>query len=112
MPLASAELENVEVRYVKARHGDVPNVPAVADGVFRFLRGDDPELPRSCSEALASHLGLEEKGDVDAFAAIAPGTGDDPGYLDRTELDDERLKSLEGAVTRFERPEFQFISLL
>ena len=39
VPLASAELEDVETRYVIGEHGGLPNIPAVARDTLTWLRG-------------------------------------------------------------------------
>ncbi|HZO65874.1 MAG TPA: hypothetical protein VFB74_12785 [Kribbellaceae bacterium] len=47
VPLASAALGGVEVRFVEAEHGRMPTVPSVYQDVFRFLRGRPMQLART-----------------------------------------------------------------
>jgi pimeloyl-ACP methyl ester carboxylesterase len=57
VPLASATLDGVEIRYIEGEHGRLPTIPAVYQDVFRFLRGQPMHLPRTPAEALdRSHL--------------------------------------------------------
>lgn len=56
VPLASARLEDVEVRYVKGEHGSLPNIPAVAQEVLSWLTESRLQLPDTCEGALAGHL--------------------------------------------------------
>lgn len=93
VPLASAKLEGVPIRYVRGVHASLPNIPAVYEDVFRWLKGDSLELPKTPAEALAKHLGV-------GSASVAPsldGTSrtsvhsDDPGYLGFDEPTDEML---------------------
>jgi pimeloyl-ACP methyl ester carboxylesterase len=56
VPLASACLEDVEIRYVKALHQGIPNVPVVYREVFRWLNGRGLVLPTSAAGALSDHL--------------------------------------------------------
>lgn len=58
VPVSSAILEGVkEVRYVRCEHRSLPNIPAVYDDVFRFLRGEPMLLSRDRIAALEGHLG-------------------------------------------------------
>jgi pimeloyl-ACP methyl ester carboxylesterase len=104
VPLASALLEDVSVRYVRGKHGELPNIPAVADDVLQWLRGHDRQLPDTGEEALSTHLSVDV-GAVD---------GDDPGFLhpQEDEPDAELLDSLDGQVEAGERPDFVFTRLL
>ena len=46
VPLASAVLSGIEIRYVKAERGQMPTIPSVHQDVFRFLRGQPMQLPQ------------------------------------------------------------------
>jgi pimeloyl-ACP methyl ester carboxylesterase len=57
VPLASAQLENVgDVRYIKGDHGNLPMIPAVYEGVFRWFSGKSLELPSQVNGALTSKM--------------------------------------------------------
>jgi pimeloyl-ACP methyl ester carboxylesterase len=102
VPLASAALEGVEVRYVQGEHGKLPGVPAVHQDVFRFLRGEPMRLPRSAADALdGSHL-------ADDFGA----DDEDPGYLDLSDVDEPALDALDEAVTTGKYPAFNRVRIL
>jgi hypothetical protein len=61
MPLASAMLEDVEIRYVKGVHGGLPNIPSVYMDVFSWLRDQPLQLPDSVKRALSMHLAAREQ---------------------------------------------------
>ena len=57
VPLASALLENVgAVRYVRGTHGELTNIPAVYNDVFRYLKNGTMQLPDTVAGALSGHL--------------------------------------------------------
>jgi pimeloyl-ACP methyl ester carboxylesterase len=72
VPLASALLPGVaQTRYVRGKHGELPNLPQVYEDVFLWLKSQSMKLPRSPRQALQEHLG-----------GGTGGATDDPGYLD------------------------------
>lgn len=82
VPLASALLENVTVRYVKGVHAGLPNIPAVYEEVFRWLNGEALQLPDTPEGALRQHLAVggteSEAPRLDGTSRAVPLT-DDPG---------------------------------
>jgi pimeloyl-ACP methyl ester carboxylesterase len=60
VPLASAQLEHVTIRYVKGEHGSLPNIPAVTQDVLAWLTEKDLKLPATCKGALGGHLAAED----------------------------------------------------
>lgn len=62
VPLASAQLEDVTIRYVKGEHGSLPNIPAVAQDVLNWLTERKLQLPETCKGALAGHLSAIDEG--------------------------------------------------
>ena len=60
VPLASATLEDVTMRYVKGQHGGLPNIPAVARDVVAWMCGDALRLSETCRGALGAHLSAED----------------------------------------------------
>lgn len=114
VPLASAALSGVEIRYVDAEHGKMPTVPAVYQDAFRFLRGRPMQLGRSPEEALDhSHLSgaIESITPVLAAGGATP-VGDDPGYLNMAEIEDVALDTLDAALAAGQFPEFTRVRIL
>jgi len=115
VPLASAELENVPVWYVKGAHHGLPNIPAVQDAVFEWLNGEDMGLPPTARAALSQHLGPE---DFESQAPHLDGTAgtslrsDDAGLYDLDPPDPARLQQLEEKLQSDKLPEFARIRLL
>jgi pimeloyl-ACP methyl ester carboxylesterase len=61
VPVASASLEGVtEIRFIRAEHGALPNIPAVFDDVFRFLKREPMQLSSDPIAALEGHLSANE----------------------------------------------------
>ena len=64
VPLASAQLEDVAIRYVEGKHGGLTNIPAVAADVLAWLDGKPLKLPKTPEGALGRHLGAEDGASV------------------------------------------------
>jgi hypothetical protein len=114
VPLASAALENVAIRYVKAVHGGLPNVPDVYNDVFRWLKGESMSLPETVEEALSQHLAPESESEaphLDGTAMKIPFS-DDPGYWDLTEPEQAQLDALKADLERGQVPEFTHVRML
>jgi pimeloyl-ACP methyl ester carboxylesterase len=71
VPLASAKLEDVAIRFVKGEHGALPNIPAVAQDVISWLMDDKLRLSTTCKDALGGHLSA---GDQTSSAPLLDGT--------------------------------------
>ena len=116
VPLASAELENVEIRYVEGVHGGLPNVPAVFNEVFRWLNDESLRLPDTAQGALSGHLGGEnttsETPHLDGSIRAEAGVQDDPGVLNLTMPDSALLQALDAKIESGEVPDFVKIKLL
>jgi pimeloyl-ACP methyl ester carboxylesterase len=115
VPLASASLEYVgEIRYVKGKHGELPNIPTVYEDVLRWLRGDDMKLPKTLRGALSSHLasgtGVSETPHLDSI--VESDFADDPGLWNLEELEPEQLVKLMAKLEAAELPEFSRVRLL
>jgi pimeloyl-ACP methyl ester carboxylesterase len=114
VPVASAQLENVEIRYVKGVHGGLTNIPAVSQDIFRWLRGKPLQLPSTPAGALSQHLADEatsEAPHLDGTAA-AGKWDDDPGYWDPVPLTEAELAALDSAVDEGSFPEFALTKIL
>jgi hypothetical protein len=114
VPLASAMLENVEIRYVKGVHGGLPNIPSVYLDVFRWLRDQPLQLPDSVKGALSMHLAGPEQSQaphLDGTAAV-DRYSDDPGLWNLNGAPAERLDALKIELERERLPEFTRVRLL
>jgi len=115
VPLASAELENVTKRYVRAVHGGLPNVREVYEDVFSWLGGESMNLPTSARAALGAHLapgaGKSDAPHLDGTAEASPYS-DDPGYWEPEEPAKERINILQDELERQEVPAFDRVRLL
>ena len=115
VPLASASLEYVPIRYVRAEHGGMLNAPAVYEAALRFLKGQDPGLDTTPAGALSATLG---PADTQSEAPHLDGSGtdgaasDDPGYLDPDPPDDATVNAMIEKLRRGELPEFRSVRLL
>ncbi len=115
VPLASVELENVEVHYIKGIHGGLPNIPEVYNDVFRWLRGENMKLPDTVNGALSSHLGpqesVSEAPSLDGTLRSIKFT-DDPGLWDVSPPDPVALEALKAKLEAELLPEFTRVRLL
>jgi pimeloyl-ACP methyl ester carboxylesterase len=114
VPLVSAALENVPIRYVKGVHGGLPNIPAVYNNVFRYLRDKPMDLPKTVKEALSAHLSAKagsEAPHLDGTANAAAFT-DDPGLWTLDPVAPERLAKLTALLEDERLPEFTRVRLL
>jgi pimeloyl-ACP methyl ester carboxylesterase len=114
VPLASAMLEDVEIRYVKGVHGSLPNIPSVYLDVFRWLRDQPLQLPDSVRGALSMHLAGPERSEaphLDGTAAVDQYS-DDPGLWNLDGPPAERLDALKTELEREGLPEFTRVRLL
>lgn len=75
-------MENVgDTRYVYGVHGGLTNIEAVYEDVFRCLKDDPMQLPKSVAGALSGHLAdptTSKAPHLDGTAVLAAGS-DDPG---------------------------------
>lgn len=94
VPLASATLEGVTIRYVRGVHAGLTNIPAVYKDVFRWLNGAPPELPDTPAQALTMHLAPSTTSEAPHLdgTARADKFGDDPGFLNLDEPDAVTLR--------------------
>ena len=108
VPLASASLENVQIRYVRTVHGGMPNVPAVYEAALRFLNREDMGLAETAQAALTGHLADGSRSvapHLDGSATAQPYS-DDPGFLDpkpptKAEMNAMFAKLDQGALVDF-----------
>lgn len=115
VPLASAALENVAIRYVRGVHGGLPNIPQVYEDVFRWLNDEPLQLPDTVEGALSQHLA---PGDGESEAPHLDGTAranrfsDDPGYWSLSDPDPQALQGLDAKLAQEQLPEFIQVRLL
>lgn len=120
VPLASAALEDVTIRYVRGAHGALPNMEPVYADVVRWFQGDELRLPATVDQALSAHLASEDGSTIphlDGSAvprdeALAPLADDDLGRWDLEQLDSARCQELEARLDAGTMPEFTRVRLL
>jgi len=113
VPLASAALEYVAIRYVRGVHGGLPNIPAVYADVFRWLNGKGLQLPDLPEGALGSHLGSDAtESDAPQLDGSAAAIGDDPALWQPGQPDAAAFASLEARLDSGQMPEFTRVRLL
>jgi pimeloyl-ACP methyl ester carboxylesterase len=110
VPVASAALDHVLVRYVKGVHGGLVNIPAVYNAVFDFLSGNDMSLPASPKAARSSHLApgvhATETPALDGTAVTANTD------IWKLESDPAALAELKARLEGGQLPEFDRVKLL
>lgn len=112
VPVASAQIEDVPVRYVKGVHSALPNIPAVSQDVLAWLAGDKLKLPDTLQGALGAHLSAEE------LASPAPklDSSDDTGrfrYLPKYENPSPAFRrQIEKALDAGEMPNINLARIL
>jgi len=114
VPLASAMLEDVAIRYVKGVHGGLPNIPSVYGDVFNWLREKPLLLPDSVDGALSGHLAGPEESEaphLDGTASASQFT-DDAGLWTVERPPTERLEALRQSLEAETLPEFTRVRLL
>jgi pimeloyl-ACP methyl ester carboxylesterase len=115
VPLASAALEDVPIRYVRGIHGGLTNIPQVYKEAFRWLRGDSLQLPDTPEGALSEHLAVEEGTSetphLDGSVRAGP-SGDDSGLWRLAEPDQQQLTELMDRLAADQMPEFNRVRLL
>lgn len=114
VPLPSATLENVgETRYFKGVHGEMPNIPAVYDDTFRWLKGEPMQLPETPAGALVGDLSGARGPRAAALARSSPvdAPAGDPGYW-RLENDPAELDRLRQELEAEALPAFNRVRIL
>ena len=112
VPLASAALENVAIRYVRGVHGGLTNIPGVYEDVFRWLNGKSLQLPDSPEGALGGHLGGEAESETPHLDGSAAASGDDPALWQMDRPDAETIQALDARLDAGQLPEFTRVRLL
>lgn len=121
VPLASAELENVSIRYAKGAHGELPNIPEVYEDVFNWLNEKSPQLHSTPEEATSGHLSIEaerihlfsSEGTASAseIEETAP-TEDELNIYSLNSPSEERIDALKKALESEQLPDFIRVKLL
>jgi pimeloyl-ACP methyl ester carboxylesterase len=115
VPLASAELENVETRYIRGVHGGLTNIPAVYNDVFQWLNEAPLELPDTEASALSGHLDFSSTSEaphLDGTFRQNALISEDPGVWDVTEPSPSQIANLETMLEAGHLPEFITVRLL
>ncbi|HYP28240.1 MAG TPA: hypothetical protein VE262_16110 [Blastocatellia bacterium] len=115
VPLASAALENVQIRYSKGVHGGLPNIPQIYSEAFRWLNDEPLQLPDSVSGALSQHLAAEDERSaaphLDGTSRQIPFS-DDPGLWNTLPPEQDHLEALDSKLDQGQVPEFINVRLL
>jgi hypothetical protein len=113
VPLASAQLEDVTLRYVKGVHGGLPNIPAVCLDVLAWLKDDSLGLPDTAGAALGGHLSADQTASpaphLDGTAVKDEFTDDYDRY---TEISEERVKELVKELEAGRLPNINLVRIL
>src|ERR1035437_3956760 len=114
VPVASATLGRIALRYVKGVDAGLTNIPAVYGDVFRWLKGEPlSSLAETGDDALGSHLSaITAASEAPHLDGTAKAEGDDPGYWRTSEVTASSLGALDQAVERGAVPEFNQLKLL
>jgi pimeloyl-ACP methyl ester carboxylesterase len=114
VPVASAALENVSIRYIRGVHGELPNMPPVYRNVFRFLKDETMDLPDTEDGALSTHLAPNESSETPHLdgTAFVSGSGDDPGIWNLEPPASDVLERLRAELEMGRLPQFTRIRLL
>lgn len=118
VPLASATLRRVTMRYVKGVHGGLTNIPAVYNDVFRWLKGQPmTQLADTPQAAQGAHLAAAPP--VSATPHLdgsSQAVDDDPGYyrLDEPTLEGKPMDkdAADRALAAGRFPEFNLVRIL
>jgi hypothetical protein len=115
VPLASAALENVPIRFVKGAHGALPNILSVQHDVFACLSEEELTLPDTVEQALGKALAADDATSIapvlDDTARSDPSS-DDPGLWRVDIVSAEQLAALRKALEQGKLPEFTRVKLL
>jgi pimeloyl-ACP methyl ester carboxylesterase len=94
VPLASAELEKIELRYVIGEHGSVQNIPAVVNDVLAWI-GDKPlTLPDSPQGALGAHLAADNLSSAPHLDGSVQFSRHDDEYDRYRDIPESRVREL------------------
>lgn len=111
VPVASADLEKIQVRYVKGEHGSLQNIPAVIDDVVAWLTDKPLRLPETPQGALGTHLSntLSRTPDLDGSTAFS---GYDDEYDRYHDVPESRVRELVAQMEKSGLPGIDFVRIL
>jgi hypothetical protein len=114
VPLASAQLSRIRMRYVEGVHGSLTNIPAVYSDVFRWLKGEPlTQLAQTPEDALGGHLAAATaSSEAPHLDGSARSSGDDPGYWQLSAPDPAHLRALDSELDRGAVPDFNLLKIL
>ena len=114
VPLASAILRRIRMRYVQGVHGSLTNIPAVYSDVFRWLKGEPlTQLAESPEDALGGHLAaVTASSEAPHLDGSARSSGDDPGYWNLSAPGPAQLSALDSELDRGAVPDFNLLKIL
>jgi hypothetical protein len=114
VPLASARLPRIRIKYVQGVHGSLTNIPAVYSDVFRWLKGEKlTQLADTPEDALGGHMAATTAAsEAPHLDGSARSLADDPGYWQLSEPHGAELFALDKEVDRGARPDFNLFKIL
>lgn len=112
VPLASATLDKVTMRYIKGVHGGLTNIADVYTDVFSWLNGQPLNLPDSPKRALSEHLAPGSRSQSPHLDGTSRAVHDDPGYWDLSTPDPAVLRELDKTLDTTAMPAFHRVRLL
>lgn len=108
--VASAKLdERITIRYVKGRHGSLPNLPDVSRDVLAWLAGEGLMLSDTVAGALASHLASEKPSPTPALEGFNTS---DESYERYRDIPESEIAALKERFEQGQLPSVQFARLL
>jgi hypothetical protein len=114
VPLASAILPRIRMRYIEGVHGSLTNIPKVYSDVFRWLKGEPlTQLAEAPEDALGGHMAAATaESDAPHLDGSARCVGDDPGYWQPYAPDPVQLDAMEIELDRGALPDFNLLKIL
>ena len=114
VPLASATLPRIRMKYVQGVHGSLTNIPAVYSDVFRWLKGEPlTQLADTPEDALGGHMAATTTAsEAPHLDGSARSVADDPGYWEPSDPHGAALIALDEEVGRGTRPDFNLFKIL
>jgi pimeloyl-ACP methyl ester carboxylesterase len=112
VPLASAELEKIELRYIKGEHGSLQNFPAAINDVLAWITDRPLSLPDSPQGALSNHLSSGPRSsapNLDGSAAFDPLDDEYERYCD---VPESRIAELIAKLEAGELPGIDLVRIL
>lgn len=110
--LASAELEKIELRYIKGEHGSLQNLPDVVNDVLAWITDKPLSLPNSPQGALSAHLSGGARSSMPNLDGSAAVNLLDDEYERYRDLPESRIRELVAKLEAGELPGIDLVRIL